>query len=153
MASSKRSLIPWIIVGVLVVLLIPCIGVVTAIAIPSFIGYTQRAKASEAEVNLAEIRTHLERYHAEFGRYPADLPANPSGPPEPDPRLWETRLEWTQLGFMPDGPLYYVYEVDTSDDGASYVIRARGNLDGDSVESLYELSSASPSITRQNPLD
>jgi hypothetical protein len=43
--------------------------------------------------------------------------------------------------------------VDTSDDGASYVIRARGNLDGDSVESLYELSSASPFVTRHDPLE
>lgn len=154
MASSKRSPVYWIIaIVVVVVLFVPCVGVIAAIAVPGFIGYMRSAKTSEAERNVAEIRTHLERYRAEFGRYPTDLPANPSGPPGPERRLWETRQEWRELGFLPDGPVYYVYEVDTSDDGTSYVIHARGNLDGDSIESLYELSSASPFVTRHNPLD
>jgi type II secretory pathway pseudopilin PulG len=152
-ARSNRSPIYLIVAGVLVIVLVACIGIAAAIGIPSFIGYVRRSKTSEAETQLSEIRSRLEAYRTDFGRYPADLPQNPSGPPGPERRMWESRREWEELGVSPYGPVYYVYEVDTSDDGMSYVIRARGDLDGDGVESLFELSSESPSVTRHDELE
>lgn len=50
-------------------IVIAIIGILAAVAIPSYQNYTKRAKASEAKVMLDAIRTHQESYRAENNKY------------------------------------------------------------------------------------
>jgi general secretion pathway protein G len=49
------------------------IGILATIAIPSLIQYPIRAKEAVLKTNLREIRSNLEKYYADKGRYPATL--------------------------------------------------------------------------------
>ena len=63
-------------------IVVAIIGILAAIAIPNFLRFQLRAKASEGKANLAAIRTAEEGYFSEFGVYiaasanPAALPNN-----------------------------------------------------------------------------
>jgi prepilin-type N-terminal cleavage/methylation domain-containing protein len=100
------------------------IAILAAVAIPAFIKYLRKSKASEAFAVLQGIREKQESYFAEFKRFSEPIgfwpyaEANADDPgicssnhywdqPNPIP------LEWGQLGFVPDGPTYYTYSVDT----------------------------------------
>jgi type II secretory pathway pseudopilin PulG len=141
-SQRKRSWIFPIAVLTTGLLAIPCLGAVVAIGLPMWLGLEKEAKVAEAEPNLQLLRSALEAYRAEHGRYPPDLPAMP-GEPGPEPRRWPTgdQRGWDAIAFRPSEHLYFAYEVETSDDGASYTARARGDLDGDGQQSRFELRS------------
>jgi hypothetical protein len=46
---------------------------------------------------------------------------------------------WRELGFSVDGPYRYTYEYMPDPSGQSAIVRAVGDLDCDTVTSLYEL--------------
>lgn len=50
-------------------IVIAIIGILAAVAIPSYQNYTKRAKASEAKILLDAIRTNEETYKAEYNVY------------------------------------------------------------------------------------
>jgi len=142
---------------VLVVILAACpvmvaiIGIMAAIAIPSFIGYTRRSKTAEATSNLSELALRVESYRAEYGTYPTAAPT-PLAPPCAVKEMWNpTDPGWAQIGFAPADPLAYSYEVEGNP--MRYVIRARGDLDCDGTTSLFERSSDSPDPYIENELE
>jgi prepilin-type N-terminal cleavage/methylation domain-containing protein len=61
-------------------IVIAIIGILAAVAIPSYQNYTKRAKASEAKILLDAIRTNEETYKAEYNVYTTSntLLGNPS---------------------------------------------------------------------------
>jgi prepilin-type N-terminal cleavage/methylation domain-containing protein len=95
------------------------IGILAAIAIPTYSGYIRRARASEASANLQGIRIKEESYFSEFNQYSVVT----SG------RLWPVAAaacgknqvwgnpqasgftEWSDMAFRPDGPVYHRYSV------------------------------------------
>ncbi len=126
-------------------LVIAIIGVLAAVAIPSFLQYTQRAKTEEARSNLETIARHMEAYRAEFQTYPSAA-ATPETPPC-GVRVMFTPSDpaWTQIGFTPLDPIYYSYTVEGGSE--RYVIRARGDLDCDGTYSLFERTSDSATVS------
>jgi hypothetical protein len=145
--SSSAKVVLWII-GVGFGGLI-CCGVASAIAIPSFIGYTRRSKTAEVEHNLRTIFQGAAAYHQQehfaggtviTGQLP---PAAPRTPPTPGCGTQQVgsfqHPSWQALGFTPYDPLYYAYEYVPGADGRSFVARAVGDLDCDSVLSTFEL--------------
>jgi prepilin-type N-terminal cleavage/methylation domain-containing protein len=100
-------------------IVVAIIGILAAVAIPIFSGYIKRSKASEAFTLLQGIREKEEAYFAEFKRYTDDLgwePYTPGGAqPCSETTTWNLAAtsKWLQLGFVPDGPTYYAYRVDT----------------------------------------
>ena len=50
-------------------IVVAIIGILAAIAIPNFIKFQLRSKASEGKINLAAIRTAQESFFAEVGTY------------------------------------------------------------------------------------
>ncbi|MEM9195702.1 MAG: hypothetical protein AAGF12_41430 [Myxococcota bacterium] len=116
------------------------IGILAAIAIPSFISYTKRAKTAEAQTNIMTIANGLEVFRAENLGVPDSIPLTPASPncemaPWPvtaDPR-WESDLR-----FSPVGPLHYAYEFERT--GNRFTIRAVGDLDCDGRLSRFERS-------------
>lgn len=97
------------------------IGVLAAIAIPTFSLYVAKSKASEAAITLQGIRESEESYYTNMGkRYSNNLDWNP--PLEnncectTNTRFWDMPADgpWVALGFNPGGPTYYSFRVTTN---------------------------------------
>ena len=110
-------------------IVVAIIGILAAIAIPNFLRFQLKAKSSEGKTNLAAIRTAEESYFAEYGIY---VSANPSPTvigdnakitySNPDPTFG-----FDQLGWSPEGQVYFNYSVDTL--GNSFTAAAVANID------------------------
>lgn len=151
-------------------IVVAIVAVLAAIAIPTFQGYVQRARASEATTFLAEIRQRQESYRAEFGQY-AGAPDvtqsfsgfTPSAMPKAHkgPSSWPGSTgNWNQLGARPDGPVWFQYATISGGPGDSngnipgltnprdfwFVSQARGDLDEDGTVVTFESYSQSNKI-------
>jgi type IV pilus assembly protein PilA len=97
-------------------IVVAIIGILAAIAIPNFLRFQLRAKASEGKTNLAAIRTAEEGYFAEFGAYvpattsPAALPGS-SKVVWPNPAPGPVGQNFDTLGWAPEGDVYFQYDV------------------------------------------
>lgn len=120
-------------------IVVAIIGILAAIAIPNFLRFQLRAKTGEAKTNLAGIRTAEEGYFAEFNRY---IPAAVS-PALVNPR--NQKQPWTgggvgqfnQLGWGPEGQVFFQYTAATGGSGASWAAGATGDLDVDGTTSDF----------------
>jgi prepilin-type N-terminal cleavage/methylation domain-containing protein len=115
------------------------IGILAAVAIPSFNTYQNRSKRSEAMTNLASIAKCETAFFAEAGVYAGAVPV-PAGPPSK--KNWDplAQAEFDPIGFAPEGTVWYAYEVNTVDcagpclaggNPTCYTATAYGDLDGD----------------------
>jgi type IV pilus assembly protein PilA len=97
-------------------IVVAIIGILAAIAIPNFLRFQLRAKASEGKSNLAALRTAEEGYFAEFGTYVDALPF-PVDPPNTAKQFWDVAdadaAGYETLGWAPEGDVYFQYEVAT----------------------------------------
>ena len=170
-------------------IVVAIIGVLAAIAIPAFIGYVTRAKTSEAGQQLKNLFQLSAGYYsneqwgsrgvilAAFSDRAASAcvvaEASTSVPPTAGKHLlnWNAEADsFTDLGFALRDPAYYQYFIEGSAAGGCghvasetlYSFQARGDLDGDGVLSLFELSAGSngvneliraPGIYRQDELE
>ena len=124
-------------------IVVAIIGILAAIAIPNFLRFQLRARASEGKTNLAAIRTAEEGFFAEFGTY---VIASQS----PTAALQVSKVPWIpagtgfpRLGWAPEGMVYYRYSVD-ADIGTSpgpalvrYTAGGVSDLDGDGVNNQW----------------
>lgn len=51
------------------------IGILTAVAIPNFLGLTDEAKVARIQADLSTVGSAVEMYYAKNGKYPSDLSA------------------------------------------------------------------------------
>jgi len=129
-------------------IVVAIMAILAAIAIPSFMRFSMRAKTAEATMNIAAIRTCLESYRAENDTYTTSAPCvkNPSawaaGAGASTPQAWDTGTPWDELGFEPDGNVRYQYEVVAT--GTTFIITATGDLDEDSAIATFILDSTDP---------
>jgi prepilin-type N-terminal cleavage/methylation domain-containing protein len=104
------------------------VGVLSAVAIPTFSDYVYKARTAEATEFLGVIRLREESYRAEFGVYCASL-ASAASPaivsslddhtnlvPNPDTtkknaKPFVATSQWNQLGARPTGPVRFGYGV------------------------------------------
>jgi len=148
------------------------IGILAAIAIPSYIGYLYRSKTTEAVGVLADIKARQEAYRSEYFQY-CDVskgnkdsfwPATQNAAPQP----WTDTPDgdWASLGVNPTGrEVYFGYVSvagspgDGSGAGAAYakslgydgsdfwfISRARADLNGDGTYLYIESYSARQSL-------
>ena len=122
------------------------IGVLCAIAIPNFIAYQARSRRSEAYANLASLARAQKAYLAERNEF---LDVFDSGQLTlPNPGLYGglgvTTMPWdgqasglfNEVGWSPEGQVYYTYEVNTGKYAACgcnlcFTATAHGDVDGD----------------------
>lgn len=64
-----------------IVVVIAILGILTAIAIPSYTAYILRSNRSEARTTLLEAAAWMERWRTQTGRYDMPPPAAPGVPP------------------------------------------------------------------------
>ena len=109
-------------------IVVAIIGILAAIAIPNFLQFQLRSKTGEAKTNLAAIRTAEEGYFAEFNNYVAATATGFGGGMGANKRVWPTGTPFDQLGWSPEGEVFYDYQVVVA--GSSFTADTMGDLDG-----------------------
>jgi prepilin-type N-terminal cleavage/methylation domain-containing protein len=149
------------------------VGVLSAVAIPSFSNYIYKSRTTEAIEFLGVIRLREESYRSEFGAYcPTFAPGGYSGLSEftnfvPDPsttkrdtKVFNSTQQWLQLGARPSGPVRFGYAVaaGTPSDAPSeagwttatadfwFVARAVCDLDGNNTYGTFEIYSPTKNV-------
>jgi hypothetical protein len=113
-------------------------------------GYFAGSRAEEARLRVFAIADRLVEYAqaaqargAKAVRFPESAPLVP--PEIPSGRVVDVSAEsfahpsWQAIGFAHSGPVHYACDFVTGKEGRSVVARARGDLDGDGLTSLFEL--------------
>jgi prepilin-type N-terminal cleavage/methylation domain-containing protein len=126
-------------------MVVALIGVLSAIAIPSFMDYQARSRRSEAFANLAAIARVQKTYEATKGEYfdtgglPwPDYTAPPYGKLGAHKMDWDAASEtaWGGLGWTPEGDVYYSYQSNVCcADGLCFTASAYGDVDADGLGS------------------
>ena len=146
-------------------IVVAIIGILAAIAIPNFVRFQLRSKAGEGKLNLVAIRSAEGSYFGEYGTY-INSAVEPSGPsaagpigsakrpwrvcPNPIPNPMTNADGFCIVGFAPEGPTYYDYEVWTvTGNGAiagppptpnvEYFASAMSDIDGDTINNEWGL--------------
>lgn len=126
------------------------IGILAAIAIPNFVRYQNRAKSSEARMNLSRINSAQEMRKMEWQRY-VRMEAAPAGIPGETPRPWadvpcdsacatdnlKACEVFACLDWRPMSNSYYTYACEVSPDGENFTCAALGDLDGDGEFGMF----------------
>lgn len=113
-------------------------------ALPPLVLAERRSRAAQAPRLLEVLTQAVLDFYDRGGELPRATGLVPEGVPcgraaSPDPEVWDA-AGWESLGFRPEEPLYYAYQVLAEGTGAdrSLVLRAHGDLDCDAVLSLYQ---------------
>lgn len=134
-------------------IVVAIMAILAAIAIPSFLRFSMRAKTAEATSNLAAIRTAQESYRAEEDTY-LECPAaggafgNPAawavGAGASTPIAWDAGTNFETIGFEPDGNVRYQYRVAAAGAGISvaFLAECQGDLDEDGAAATFTVSKA-----------
>jgi len=156
------------VVASLCVVFMVCGGIGAAIGVPAFTGYLSRAKTAEASTNLRGIYTAAASYYSNESWGSGGITAGGAAqtacvvdsaitptPPGPNKHVIDPSAlpaSFSELGWSFPDPVYYQYEI-VSVGGCGhaagenlYSFRAYGDLDGDGVTSLYELSAGSSDL-------
>lgn len=127
------------------------LGILAAVAVPTFLGYAARSRTAEAPRYLAAIALAEVTYFNHSAERPdatGTMPPRqflatepcPEGPPAPTrrPGNWNAGA-WPYLGFTVEEPVYYTYQVTSSGAGAgaTATVVAHGDLDGDGITSTF----------------
>ena len=143
-------------------IVVAILGILAAIAIPAFVTYVRRAKTAEAYEQVKQVFSHAAVYYAReragSGMSATLLTACTVGSADNKvtPTAQKQAGDYTDPGFVALGfkssASYFRYEL-VNLDGASrcsvsastplYLLRARGDLDGDGDGSRIELASGS----------
>lgn len=152
------------------------VGILSAIAVPTFSNYIYKARASEAGEFLGIIRLREESYRSEFGVYcptiangnslsvldtKSNLVPNPTVNPRDAKAFAPSSTGWSNLGARPTGPVRFGYGVaagvpseaaglnigfDNATADFWFVARAVGDLDADGTFCTFEIYSASKNM-------
>lgn len=118
-------------------IVVAIIGLLSSVAVPMFGRYQLRAKSAEAVANLGAIRVVQEAHFSEHGAY---LPANAEPPLIPGPSAVPFDIVGTpyaELGWSPEGRVYFSYAVATSADQTGYTADAAGDIDGNGILQIW----------------
>jgi type IV pilus assembly protein PilA len=133
-------------------IVVAIIGILAAVAIPAFMDYMKKGKSSEAELQLAKIKTNAKAAFNTDSSYPAvTAPATPGtdccaqdlgGKKKCNVAAgdWGT-APWQALDFQLDEPFYFVYAYTGTATG--YTATATGDLDCDNTDIIYTLTGTS----------
>lgn len=127
------------------------IGILAAVSIPAFQNYQNRSRRSEAFANLAAIAKLEKSYFSEFNTYLPTTNSWPGPPLSSAKRDWDalSQADFNPIGFMPEGDVYFDYEVAV-DLGACpeancFTTTAYGDADGNGLVSMFQYVQPDPS--------
>ncbi len=138
-------------------IVVAIMAILAAIAIPSFMKFSMKAKTAEASQNLSGIRTAEESYRAEEDGYLAcgPYPNTVAAPPPASGTSWDATAaaasNFSAIGFAADGRVRYCYAVaiaNASNTGPTFTATAVGDLDEKDGIATFWVSSASNSYPK-----
>jgi len=125
-------------------IVVAIIGILAAIAIPSFLAMQLRAKRSELPTNLDAVRTAEKAYHAEWDTFTQCAATPTAAAPGRTPVDFSAggKASFENLGWVADGKVrgaYWVSDVDATGDieADEFTAHAIGDIDGDATPSHY----------------
>jgi type IV pilus assembly protein PilA len=140
-----------------IMIVVAIIGILAAIAIPTFMGFMKKTKTSEAALNLNKIGKNLKAEYQSMARFPtadgALLPAAGSGPGKnccgggagatkdkcvPQPSAFKDGAGWEDLEFAVGEPSQYQYAYKGGTNIATAY--AVGDLDCNNVSATWTLT-------------
>lgn len=140
-------------------IVVAIIGILAAIAIPSFLAMQMRAKRSELPTNLDAVRTAEKAYHAEWDTF-TDASICPTTAPSRSPvpfNVGPGYVMFENLGWTADGHVRGTYEVEGSTQGNgpqddSFQAHAYSDIDGNAPYAHYIANQAvkSEMVTQNN---
>jgi prepilin-type N-terminal cleavage/methylation domain-containing protein len=140
-------------------IVVAIIGILAAVAIPAFMDYMKKGKSSEAELQLAKIKTNAKAAFNTDSSYPTVTPAltpaadcctqNFGGKKKCAVAAGDWGVAgWQAIDFQLDEPFYFQYQYTGVAAGTSYTAAATGDLDCDTTTITYTLTGA---VTNGNP--
>jgi len=99
-------------------IVVAIIAILAAIAIPQYKKFQLKSKTAEAKTNIGAIVTAEEAFASEYDWY-VDCNANPAAVGKGGKQAWvitdpPAGAGWEEIGFQPNGNVYYQYQVVTS---------------------------------------
>src|SRR5262245_49806012 len=121
------------------------IGVLAAIAIPTFLRYQLRTRASETLTHLKGIAATEDAYYAEHGTYvsvPTPVPTSLLGGTQRVP--WPGGTRFDVIGWAPEGGVVFQYAVRADDPAGAgaltrFTAETTADLDNDGTQSYFAL--------------
>ena len=134
-------------------IVVAIIGILAAIAIPSFLNFRLKAKASEAKSNLGAIRSTEVAFFAEWNYWIGNqLPTPVRNRAGVDKKVaWVPDTRFSVLGFAPEGKVYCSYSLEGPDYptvAEGFTARAYCDYDGDGSVAIYTITNESTEITK-----
>lgn len=118
-------------------IVVAIIGILAAIAIPNFLRFQLKSKSSEGKVNIAAIRTAEESYLAEFGEYVAATVNPAADVPGSQKATFDTGGGFDDLGWSPEGNVFFQYAVNAPSGESHYTISAAADIDADDTDQFW----------------
>jgi type IV pilus assembly protein PilA len=133
------------------------LGILAAIAIPAFVSYVRRSKTAETGQNLASMfksaAAYMAQEHADenitstIGTYCSVGSETVTPTPRAAKQQYKAGVNAQALGFSIGDYVYYGYGMTgtnkcgwAANDANVYTFRAQGDLDGDGIQSTFELA-------------
>jgi type IV pilus assembly protein PilA len=136
MPERRRSERGFTLVEIMIVVAI--IGVLSAIAIPKFLRFQLRAKASEAVTNLAAIAVTEEAFFTEKGYYASVASPAPAAIPGDTRATWVGNADFDVLGWIPEGAVYFQSLISAdAQGGGRFTAEAASDIDDDGAVSFF----------------
>lgn len=118
-------------------IVVAILGILSSIAIPLLSSHQLKTKSTEAKTNLSAIRVVEEASFGETGRY-LGANAEPAVIPGADPADFDTAgSDYANLGWAPEGRVYFSYAVAISADASGYTADAAADIDADGLIQLW----------------
>ena len=118
-------------------IVVAIIGILAAIAIPNFLRYQLRTRRSEGSVNVAAIRTGEIAYFGSNDTY-VSATVYPTAASGSKKQQWlrtaatkAQRAGFEAIGYVPEGDVYFQYQIDVDNDGGTFLAYGFSNLDED----------------------
>jgi type IV pilus assembly protein PilA len=119
-----------------IMFVVAIIGVLAATAVPVFLKYQLRTKSAEAKTNLGTIRVLEHSYFSEHNAFLA-VPAEPPLVPGASAVAFNDGAGFFDLGFRPEGKVYFSYGVGITAQGTGYTVDAAADVDGDGFTQFW----------------
>ena len=153
----KKRVLGFTLIELMIVVAI--IGILAAIAIPAFLDYMKRSKATEADEQLNAISRLQKRYYGDYSSFTtgtsAVLPAPVSSSCcaastgqgggidtnkcPPTPSLFRADSVWGAMGFAVGEPALYNYQFNGTS-ATAFTAKATGDVDCDGTLATFTLT-------------
>lgn len=120
-----------------VLLVVMILGVLASIALPVLAKYQLKSKTAEGKTNLGAIRVGEQAYFSEFATYLAIDPEPAAIPGAIRVPFDDAGSGFADLGFDPEGTVFFSYGVGVSADGKGFTADAGADIDGNGLVQFW----------------